>query len=177
MAKRTMTLRRIVAEDAEAIRAIYNHAVRTTTATMDTEPRTEAEQAVWMAAHEGDPYPAWVAVSPEGVVVGYVSLSPYNRKPGYRTSAEVSLYVHEAVRGQGIGTALLQHVITEAPSFGFVTLISLITGDNIASRKLHEKYAFETVGTLRQVARKFDRWVDVVLLQKTLSPRDGTIAP
>lgn len=154
--------------DAGGIRAIYNHAVAHTTATMDTEPRTPKEQAAWMEAHNGSPYPALVAETTDGLVVGYASLSPYNRKPGYRTTTENSVYVHCDYQGQGVGRLLLEGLIAEGTRRGFYSLVALITADNAASLRLHENCGFETIGTLRRVGRKFDAWVDVTFMQRFL---------
>ena len=160
-------IRLIELADAPALCAIYNHAVAHTTATMDTEPRPIKTQEEWIRSHQGDPFPAWVALNPADntEVVGYASLSPYNPKLGYRTSAEVSVYVHPDYQGQGIGQQLLTYLIAEAPRYGFVTLVSLITADNQVSLHLHQKLGFTTVGTLTKIARKFDQWVDVVTMQ------------
>ena len=163
------TVRAARADDAEAIRAIYNEAVANSTATMDTEPRTPAQQAAWMAAHDGSRHPALVAVDTEGAVVGYASLSAYNPKPGYRTTAETSIYVHCDHRGRGVGRTLLEALVGEAERHGFCSLVALITADNAVSLRLHERQGFVSAGTLARVARKFDRWIDVMFLQKQLN--------
>jgi L-amino acid N-acyltransferase len=155
--------------DAEAIRAIYNHAVHTSTATMDTEPRTPEEQMQWLTEHNGTVYPALVAQeNAEGRIVGFASLSPYNRKPGYRTTAEVTVYVHEDWQRLGVGRMLLNELIEDAIKRGFVTLVALITSENHASRRLHSRFKFTEVGTLHKVGRKFNRWIDVTTMQRIL---------
>ena len=162
-------IRPVAPADAEALRAIYNWAVAHSTATMDTEPRSPEAQAAWIAKHDGDPYPALVAVDRDsGAVVGYASLSPYNPKPGYSTSAEVSVYVHPDWHGRGVGSQLLDALVHEARERGFVSLIALITADNDVSLRLHRRFGFADTGMLRRVARKFDRWVDVAFLQRWL---------
>lgn len=163
------TIRLARDEDVEAIRAIYNEAVANLTATMDVEPRGPQEQAVWMSLHDGNPYPAFVAEDIKSNIAGYASLSPYNRKPGYRTTAEVSVYIHCDYRGRGVGRLLLERLIDEAGPHGFYALVALITADNAASLRLHERCGFENIGTLRRVGRKFDRWVDVTFMQRFVS--------
>ncbi len=158
------TIRLARPDDSEQILAIYNEAVRTTTATLDTDERDIATQQLWMQRHSGDPYPCFVAENQDGVV-GWASLSPYNTKPGYRATAENSLYVAQSARGQGIGEALLRTLLADAPTRGIHTIIALITGDNTASLRLHEKLGFRTVGTLERVGRKFDQDIDVTLMQ------------
>jgi len=162
-----VVLRPVSPTDLEALRTIYNWAVDHTTATMDTEPRSIEGQAAWIASHDGLPYPGLVAVASDtGSVVGYASLSSFNPKPGYRTTAEVSVYVHCDWHGLGVGSALLSALLVEADRRGFIALIALITDGNEPSIRLHRRFGFVEVGTMRQVARKFDRWVDVAILER-----------
>ncbi len=162
-----LTVRRARQDDAEAIRAIYNEAVANTTATMDTEARTPDQQADWMAAHAaGGRWAALVAEEAEnGRVVGYASLSPFSPKPGYATTAEVSVYVHCDARGHGVGKHLLAALVDAARQNDFAALYASISADNETSLKLHAAAGFFVVGTLRRVGRKFDAWVDVTLMQ------------
>ncbi|WP_395139643.1 GNAT family N-acetyltransferase, partial [Armatimonas sp.] len=94
-------------EDLESIRAIYNDAVKTSTATLETDERDLTAQRHWLDQHSGDPYPCFVAEDRDGIIAGWASLSPYNAKPGYRGTAENSVYVDTRAQGQGIGEALL----------------------------------------------------------------------
>jgi L-amino acid N-acyltransferase len=169
-----MQIRLVQPSDAPSLCEIYNHAVLNSTATMDTEPRSLEAQLLWIEKHDGNPFPAWVMVNEHDMVVGYASLSPYNPKPGYRTTAEVSVYVHFHHRAKGIGHSLLEHLLSEAPKYNFVTLISLITSDNQISLRLHHQLGFSIVGTLTQIARKFDKWVDVVILNHNLLTKEAS---
>ena len=165
----SLLLRPAVPDDAEAIRAIYNASVAAETASLDTEPRSPEDHALWMARHAFDPWPAYVAER-DGEVVGWASLSPYNPKPGYRTTAENSLYVRADQRGNGVGAALLAHLIEQAPAHGVREVVALITSTNMVSIRLHEAHGFRHAGRLERVGRKFDQWVDVVLMQRSLEP-------
>jgi L-amino acid N-acyltransferase YncA len=152
--------------DNEAIRAIYNHEVATSTVTFDLEPRSVEEQRAWLAEHLGA-YPAVVAEH-EGVVVGFGSLSPYRDRPAYATSVEDSVYVAKGWRGQGVGRMLLEELIRLARSHGFHTVLARAAADNEPSIGLHRACGFELVGLERQVGRKFGRWIDVAILQRML---------
>jgi phosphinothricin acetyltransferase len=153
-------------DDAEPLRRIYNHAAKTSTATMDTEGRSPEQQQAWMETHNGSPYPALVAEISNGkAVIGYATLSQYNPKPGYARTAETSVYLHQDWRGGGIGRALLGSLLADARERGFLCLIALITADNEASLRLHRRCGFTDVGTLRRVGQKFGKEVDVVTLQ------------
>ncbi len=150
--------------DAEPIRVIYNAEVVGSTATFDLRPRTPAEQSAWMAGHRGT-YPVTVAVDDEDRVLGFGSLSAYRDRPAYATTVEDSVYVDGAHRGGGVGRALLEELVRLATSHGFHTMIARIGGDNAASTALHRSCGFELVGVERAVGRKFNRWLDVSVLQ------------
>jgi L-amino acid N-acyltransferase YncA len=160
------TVREATAADQRAILDIYNDAVLHSTATFDLEPRTWEEQQQWAEGHR-PPYQVLVAVVGE-TVAGWGSLSAFRPRPGYRFTAEDSVYVHEDFRGRGIARALLQRLIEAARQGGFHSIMALIDGDNEVSVRLHERFGFRHVGRFTEVGFKFDRWLDVVHMQKLL---------
>ena len=162
-----MQLRLAVPADAESIRTIYNDEVLRSTATFDVVPRTPEEQARWMTVHQGA-HPAVVAVADDQTVLGFASLSYYRDRHAYATTAENSVYVAADHRGVGIGRALLEELVERATQHGFHTLIARIGADNDASIFLHKACGFEPVGVERAVGRKFNRWLDVEVLQRML---------
>src|SRR5687768_8634838 len=153
-------------EDAEALRAIYNVEVETSTVTFDLVPRTAADQRAWLAARSGA-HTALVAVD-GGEVVGFGSLSPYRDRPAYSTSVEDSVYVHRSHQGKGVGRLLLDELVQRATAHGFHTVLARIVGGHEASIALHRRCGFEIVGVEKEVGRKFGRWLDVVLMQRLL---------
>ena len=161
-----MTIRTAEIGDAEAIRQIYNHEVENTTATMDLVPRTLADQQNWLAARSGA-FATIVAVL-EGEVVGFASLSPYKERAAYRPTVEDSVYVRRDLGGRGIGKALLTAVIDLAAASGFHSVMARIETSGTASRALHASCGFREVGVEVEVGRKFNRWIDMVLMQKLL---------
>jgi phosphinothricin acetyltransferase len=164
-----VTIRPAEPGDAEATRAIYNPEVLESTVTFDLRPRSLAEQVAWLDEHSGG-HLAIVAVDdgdpPE--VVGFGSLSPYRSRPAYSTTVESSVYVRRDRQGKGIGRALLSELVDRATAHGFHAMIARIVGDHEASIALHRACGFETIGTEREVGRKFNRWLDVVLMQRML---------
>ena len=152
--------------DAEAIRTIYNLEVTTATSTFDLVPRTLAEQQAWLEARSGA-FSAVVALD-EGVVVGFASLSPYKERAAYRTTVEDSVYVARHRSGEGIGRLLMAHVVDVARTSGFHAVMARIEAGGLASRALHAACGFELVGIERQVGRKFNRWLDVAVMQLLL---------
>jgi L-amino acid N-acyltransferase YncA len=158
--------------DAEATRAIYNPEVLESTVTFDLRPRSLEEQRAWIAEHSGG-HLAIVAVDADrgdggAEIVGFASLSPYRSRPAYSTTVEDSVYVRRDRQGQGIGRALLAELVTRATAHGFHAMIARIVGDHEASIALHRACGFETIGTEREVGRKFNRWLDVVLMERML---------
>jgi L-amino acid N-acyltransferase YncA len=153
--------------DADALRAIYNVEVLESTVTFDLRPRTPAEQLTWIDGHSGG-HPAIVAADPDDEAVGFASLSAYRPRPAYSTTVEDSIYVRRDLRGQGIGRLLLADLVTLAREHGFHSVIGRIVGNHDASIALHAACGFEQVGREREVGRKFNRWLDVVLMQLML---------
>jgi phosphinothricin acetyltransferase len=162
--------------DAEEIRRIYNHEVENTTATMDLVPRSLADQREWLAQRSGA-FAAIVAVvdEPDGsdagpeVVAGFAALSPYKERAAYRTSVEDSVYVRRDLAGRGIGRLLLTELLDIAQRTGFHSVIARIEASGEASRALHERCGFTLVGIEREIGRKFNRWLDVAVMQCLLT--------
>ena len=157
------TIRPASDSDAESINRIYNHYVRTSTATFDTEEKTLAERRAWLSEH-GGAYPVLVAVS-EGIVIGWGSLSKWGTRCAYRHTVEISAYVATDSTGAGLGPALSRALIAEARRVGHHALVSQIVSENEPSLKMTARLGFEQVGVLREVGRKFDRWLDLVFME------------
>jgi phosphinothricin acetyltransferase len=164
--KGNCTLRRAEPRDARAIAEIYNEAIRNTTATFDTQPKSEEDRRAWLASH-GARHPVLVAEC-EGQVVGWGALSAWSERPAYADTAESSFYVAEAWRGKGIGRALKQKLIEEAREAGLHTLLARVSEGNEASLHLNKSVGFVVVGTMREVGWKFGRRLDVHLMQLML---------
>jgi phosphinothricin acetyltransferase len=165
-----MTLRLASLGDAEQIRQIYNHEVSNTTATFDLVPRSLADQQQWITDRNGA-FAAIVAVDPldeRGDIVGFGSLSPYKERAAYRTSVEDSVYVRRDRNGQGIGKLILRELLRVAAVSGFHAVFARISASSEASIALHRSCGFELVGVEREVGRKFNRWLDVAIMQALL---------
>jgi L-amino acid N-acyltransferase YncA len=160
----TLPIRSATTADARAIAAIYNDAVATTVATMDTEPRSEEDQLRWLADHQ-PPYVVLIAMLKEEVV-GWASISRWSDRRAYATTGEVSVYVDRPRRGEGIGRALMARLVEEADRAGFHSLLARIADGNAVSLHLHDSLGFRNIGAMREVGWKFGRWVDVYLLER-----------
>ena len=146
--------------------AIYNVEVQNHTSTFDLVPRTLEDQRRWIAERSGA-FAAVVATI-DDEVVGFASLSPYKERAAYRTTVEDSVYVSRDHPRLGIGRLLMQHVIGIAAESGFHSIMARIEATGTASRALHEACGFELIGVEREVGRKFNRWLDVAVLQLML---------
>ena len=164
----TLTIREATSDDAEAIRLIYNHEVENETSTMDLVPRTLETQREWIAARSGA-FCAVVAVDSSGIVLGFGALSEYKDRSGYRSTVENSVYVCRDVPRRGIGKQILLHLLETATVSGFHSVIARIEAQSLASRGLHSSCGFELVGIEKQVARKFGKWLDIAVMQKSLA--------
>ena len=145
---------------------IYNEAILTTTATFDTEPKSVAERMQWLQSHD-ERHPVLVAVW-EGKVVGWTSLTCWSERPAYGDTAETSFYVHSTHQGRGIGRQLKEAIVQEARRLRLHTFIARVVEGSHQSLHLNESAGFVRVGTLKEVGRKFDRFLDVHILQMML---------
>lgn len=157
-----VTIRTARVSDLPAITEIYNEAILKTTATFDTEPKSEAEQLEWFETHDSR-HPILVAEL-DGAVVGWTSLSKWSDRCAYADTAEVSTYVKEGFRGKGFGRKLKEAIDAEAHRLGLHTVIARITEGNEVSIHLNEAFGFEHIGVMKEVGYKFGRWLDVHLM-------------
>lgn len=167
-----MIVRAAEARDADALAAIYGHAVLHGFGTFETVP----PDAAWMDGRrreiQGYGLPYFVAED-DGRVLGYAYAGPFRPRPGYRFTAEDSVYVAPDAAGQGVGRAVLTRVVEACEAFGLRQLVAVI-GDsgNAASINLHRSLGFEHSGVGRSFGFKHGRWVDIVWMQKSLNGGD-----
>jgi L-amino acid N-acyltransferase YncA len=154
--------------DISAILDIYNEAVLHTTATYDYEPNTLEERTLWFDHHQQQNLPIIVAVDETGTVLGWGSLSKFREKIGYQYTVEHSVYVAPDRYRQGIGRLIVVELIELARKLGKHAMIGGIDAENEASLRLHLALGFEEVAHLKQVGYKFNRWLDVIFVQRIL---------
>ncbi len=156
-----MQIRKALLTDLPALLDIYNYEVLNGTATFDLTAQTLEQRKVWFDAHNIGNHPLYVA-DINGIAAGYVSLSAYREKEAYRSTVELSVYIHPEYRGKGLATKLMEFIIDEARRDESIhTVVSVITSGNEASVKLHEKFGFTFGGTLKEVGMKFGRYLDI----------------
>jgi L-amino acid N-acyltransferase len=145
--------------DIPEILEIYNDAVLNSTATFERNPQTIESRRIWYQAHDAN-HPLIVAEDNHKSIIGYCSLSKFQSNSGYSRTLELSVYVKEQNRRQGVATILMKEILVIAKRIGVHAIISSISADNVASVKLHEKLGFEKVAQLKQVGYKFSKWHD-----------------
>ena len=157
-----MEIRKARREDLEALLDIYNYEVENGVATLDLRPRTLEEWGVWFDEHNVGNHPLLVAER-GGQVAGYASLSSYRTKEAYRSTVELSIYIHPDYRRQGVATALMEAILEEARRDGEThVVVSVITEGNEASQRLHEKFGFTFCGAIREVGFKMGAYRDIL---------------
>lgn len=167
-----LLVRRSRESDLGAITAIYAHHVIHGTGTFETVPPTLQEMTARRAEVLGRGLP-WLVAELDGRVVGYAYCNWFKPRPAYRFSAEDSIYVAPDAPRRGIGRALLQALCDAAQAAGVRRMIAVI-GDsaNAGSIGVHRSLGFEMAGTLRSCGWKFDRWLDVVMMDRALGDGD-----
>lgn len=163
--------------DVPAIAAIYGHHVRTGLASFEVEPPTVEEMARRRLDVLAKGYPYFVAES-GSEVVGYAYASAYRTRPAYANSVENSVYVRADQARRGVGRLLLERLIVDCASLGYRQMLAVI-GDsgNAGSIGLHAACGFARVGLLPAIGWKHGRWVDSVLMQRSLGDGDRSKPP
>lgn len=153
--------------DLPEILAIYNDVIATSTAVYSEVPVTLENRLEWFRGRVAQGYPVLVAREAGGVI-GYASFGDFRSWPGYRFTVEHSVHVRADRRGAGVGTRLMEALLPRAAALGKHVMIGGIDGDNEASIRMHERLGFVRAAHLKEVGRKFDRWLDLVFMQRTL---------
>lgn len=165
-------IRRAESGDVYALMEIYNDAILHTTATFDTEIKDYENRQEWFREHTG--CHVLYVCEEEGAVAGYASLSRYRERKAFDSAVEISIYIHKNYRGRGIGKKLMEAVLNFAEQTEEIgTVISLITSENEASIRLHEKFGFSYCGQIRNAGVKFGRKPHLNAYQVIYERADG----
>ena len=155
-----LIIRSIAKDDVFACLSIYNYEVEYGVATLDLEPRTLEEWREWYNAHSDEHHPIIVGTVND-VVVGYASLSPYRLKDAFKSTVELSIYIHQNYRGRGVATRLMEHILEMAKADTMIhNVVSVITAGNEGSTKLHNRFGFTYCGLTPEVGFKHGKYQD-----------------
>jgi L-amino acid N-acyltransferase len=162
-----LVIRDATEPDLPGLVAIYNDVIATSTAIYSSTPVSVAERGRWWRERTAQGYPVLIAQDAGGVA-GFASFGDFRAWPGYRFTVEHSVHVRGDGRGRGTGTRLLQELLVRAAALGKHVMIAGVDAANSASIRFHERLGFQQSGQLREVGYKFDRWLDLVFLQRML---------
>ena len=161
-------------DDLPLIVDIYNSTVASREVTADTEPVTVQSREAWFADHAPERRPLWVIHAADDTrehpeVLGWLSYSNFYGRPAYSGTAELSIYIAENARGQGIGRYCLEQAIAFAPNVAVHTLLGFIFGHNAPSLALFDKYGFEKWAHFPRVANLDGIERDLIILGKRVA--------
>lgn len=165
-----MEIRDAGESDLPGLLAIYNDVIATSTAVYSYQPVSLEERTQWWRARVGQGYPVLVALDGSDVL-GFSTFGDFRPWPGYRFTVEHSVHVRADCRGHGVGKELVKALFPRAEALEKRVMIAGVDAANEASIRFHERLGFQKVAHLREVGRKFDRWLDLVFLQRWIVPR------
>jgi phosphinothricin acetyltransferase len=174
MSSSPLLIRPSAASDIPAIAAVYAWNVEHGTGTFELDPPDETEMARRRDDVLGKRLP-WLVAEREGCVVGYAYANQFRPRPAYRFCLEDSIYLASEAQGQGIGKLLLAELVSQCEARGARQLLAVI-GDsaNAGSIGVHRALGFEHTGLIKSAGWKFDRWLDVVVMQRALGTGDAS---
>lgn len=161
-----ISIRAATASDTDAIVALLNHYITTSTCIFREDVQTREECYAWLTQRRPE-HPVLVAEE-AGDVVGFGSIGPFRPKSGYRLTVEDSVYVSPDRHRRGIGGSLLGALVEAAERHGHHQIVAVIEANQPDSIALHARHGFVESGRLREVGVKFGRWLDAVLMQRHL---------
>ena len=174
-AHHNLSIRLAAIDDLPRIVEIYNQSIAGKQATADLQPVSVADRQAWFDAHTGNRPLVVAQTSSEtssqtslGEIVGWGSLSDLYARPAYHISTEISIYVAEEAKGQGVGKALVNYLIQLAPSCGVQQVVALIFAHNTPSLAMFDRLGFEPWGKFKQVCDMKGFIADVVILGKSV---------
>jgi len=162
-----LQIRDATESDLPGLVAIYNDVIATSTAVYSSAAVSLEERVRWWRERTGQGYPVLIAEDGAGVA-GFASFGDFRAWPGYRFTVEHSVHVRGDGRGRGTGTRLLQELLRRATALHKHVMVAGVDAANAASIRFHERLGFQQSGHLREVGYKFDRWLDLVFLQRML---------
>ncbi|WP_238366995.1 GNAT family N-acetyltransferase [Mesobacterium pallidum] len=150
--------------DAGQIVAFWNPVIEATTVTFSTELKTESGVAADISARGA----AFQVAEDDGKVLGFATYFPFRSGPGYRHSKEHTIILSPEARGKGAGRALMERLFDVGRAEGVHALMAGVSAENAAGVAFHAAMGFDIRWVIPEVGRKFDRWIDLVLMQKIL---------
>jgi len=164
------SVRPATAADMAGLAAIYNDVLTTSTVIFSDKPVTVEDRIAWLEGRNKQGFPVLVAGAGNDVVAGFASYADFRAWPGYRYSVEHTIHTHRDHRGAGVGRELMQALFAKAREQDMHVMVAGVDANNTGGIAFHERLGFEQAGCVREVGRKFGRWLDLIFLQKFLDP-------
>ena len=168
-----MRIRPATDADLPALLALHNMAIADIDWMWIEQPETLEGRTAWLAERRAKGFPVDVVVDDDDRVLGYAAYGTYRGRDGYDLTVEHSVYLFPEARGQGLGKALLAHIIERARSDGRHAMVAVIDAENTNSIRLHERFGFEHGGHMKQLGKKRGKWRDQVQMALLLDDRDA----
>ena len=162
-----MLIRPATAQDAPAICAIWNPVIRDTLATFNSVEKTP-DDITAMLSEKATQGHAFLLAEAENTILGFATFGQFRGGIGYAHTFEHTIILGDQARGRGVGRALMTALEDAARTAGGHSLFAGVSAGNPAGVAFHRALGFQEVATLPEVGRKFERWLDLVLLQKLL---------
>jgi phosphinothricin acetyltransferase len=166
-----VAVRDATSDDLPAVTRLFNALIPTTTIAWRDHLADDAEMAAWFASQASAGNPVLVAEL-AGEVVGYTTWTWFRggeRFPGYRHTRELTIHVDGRHHGRGVGRALIEALVDRGRASDVHVLVAGVDAANGASIEFHARLGFEPVARMPEVGRKFDRWLDLVLMQRVIA--------
>jgi len=155
--------------DLPDVLALYRHYVRNSVVTFDEKPPTLTQFRSKFRHLQKLGYPFRIARSPQGTLLGYAYVFPFREKSAFRKTVDSSIYLGPAATGRGLGKVLLADLISACTEAGLKEIIAVIADQGAeASLALHQKFGFVETGRMGKVGFKFERWIGIILMQRSL---------
>ena len=155
-------------DDLPRLTEIYNYYVINTPITFDLEPVTVEQRVRWFEEHAGAKRHRLLVAEDDGLVVGWAGTGPFRDRAAYDTSVEMTIYCAHGAKRHGIGAMMYRVLFDALKNEDINRLLAGITIPNEASIKLHRKFGFTDVGVFTECGRKFNRYWDVVWMERPL---------
>ena len=168
-ATESVTIRSASRDDCAEICDIYNFYIQSSVITFDEQPMDPSSWNEKLAQIQNLHLPFIVATAESGQLLGFAYLAPWRQKSAYRRTVENTIYLKPGFIGQGLGPRLLSELLRLGKDAGIKEVVAVISDSEAdTSIQMHKKFGFKKVGQLPRVGNKFNRWLGVILMQKSL---------
>lgn len=156
----SLNIRLFNVSDWDTVSNIYKQGIDTGNATFEADV---PDYNAWIKKFH--PHLLWVAEI-KNEVVGWAGMQPISARKVYEGVVEVTIYIDMKHTGQGIGKALMHHLIDESEKAGIWTLYASIFPENTASVRLHRSAGFREIGYREKIGQLGGEWRNTILFER-----------